>query len=96
MGDLGVLVFDECHHARKKHPYARIMAFYLEQKKSNEPLPKVHASSGRGVAVVKLLGFGVRWLEVAWFWVDLVGLRWIFWVVCGEYLVGWLAGWLVG
>ncbi|CAN0457926.1 unnamed protein product, partial [Hapterophycus canaliculatus] len=39
--DVGVLVFDECHKARKKHPYARIMGFYLELEKSGGPLPKV-------------------------------------------------------
>ncbi|CAM9952259.1 unnamed protein product [Scytosiphon promiscuus] len=39
--DVGVLVFDECHKARKKHPYARIMAFYLDLVKSGEPVPKV-------------------------------------------------------
>ncbi|CBJ48587.1 dicer-like 3 [Ectocarpus siliculosus] len=39
--DVGVLVFDECHKARKKHPYARVMAFYLELRKNRGPLPKV-------------------------------------------------------
>ncbi|CAN0080749.1 unnamed protein product, partial [Ectocarpus sp. 12 AP-2014] len=43
--DVGVLVFDECHKARKKHPYARVMAFYLELRKNRGPLPKVlHAA----------------------------------------------------
>ncbi|CAB1115488.1 unnamed protein product [Ectocarpus sp. CCAP 1310/34] len=40
--DVGVLVFDECHKARKKHPYARVMAFYLDLRKNKGPLPKVH------------------------------------------------------
>ncbi|CAN0272956.1 unnamed protein product, partial [Ectocarpus sp. 12 AP-2014] len=39
--DVGVLVFDECHKARKKHPYARVMAFYLELRKNRGPLPKI-------------------------------------------------------
>lgn len=43
--DVGVLVFDECHKARKKHPYARVMAFYLELRKNRGPLPKVHHSA---------------------------------------------------
>lgn len=46
--DVGVLVFDECHKARKKHPYARIMAFYLELMKSGEALPKVSLKFGAG------------------------------------------------
>ncbi|CAN0451697.1 unnamed protein product, partial [Ectocarpus sp. 8 AP-2014] len=43
--EVGVLVFDECHKARKKHPYARVMAFYLELRKNRGPLPKVHRSA---------------------------------------------------
>lgn len=39
--DVGVLVFDECHKARKRHPYARVMGFYLELSKQGGPLPKV-------------------------------------------------------
>lgn len=39
--DVGVLVFDECHQARKKHPYARVMAFYLELERKGMALPKV-------------------------------------------------------
>lgn len=39
--DVGVLVFDECHKARKKHPYARVMGFYLELSKQGAPLPRV-------------------------------------------------------
>lgn len=42
--DVGVLVFDECHKARKRHPYARIMAFYLELQKRGEPVPRVSVS----------------------------------------------------
>ncbi|CAM9476292.1 unnamed protein product [Discosporangium mesarthrocarpum] len=39
--DVGVLVFDECHKARKRHPYARVMAFYQELHKNGRHLPKV-------------------------------------------------------
>ncbi|CAN0205144.1 unnamed protein product, partial [Laminaria digitata] len=41
LDDVGVLVFDECHKARKKHPYARVMGFYTELQKNGSPLPKV-------------------------------------------------------
>lgn len=41
LANVGVLVFDECHQARKKHPYARVMAFYLELMKEGGTLPKV-------------------------------------------------------
>lgn len=40
--DVGVLVFDECHQARKKHPYARVMAFYLELQGKGAVVPKVY------------------------------------------------------
>ncbi|CAM9531734.1 unnamed protein product [Choristocarpus tenellus] len=39
--DVGVLIFDECHQARKKHPYARIMAFYKELVREGKERPKV-------------------------------------------------------
>lgn len=29
---LSLLVFDECHHVRKRHPYALLMEFYLEYR----------------------------------------------------------------
>lgn len=53
--DVGVLVFDECHQARKKHPYARIMAFYMDLKTRGLRVPKVREEpprrSWRGVNV---------------------------------------------
>lgn len=55
--DVGVLVFDECHKARKKHPYARVMAFYLEQMKHGGDLPKVLVSL-----------FSLFALLLFWFW----------------------------
>ena len=41
LADVGVLVFDECHQARKKHPYARVMEFYKDLQENGGPLPKV-------------------------------------------------------
>ena len=41
LADVGVLVFDECHQARKKHPYARVMNFYKELQDKGDLLPKV-------------------------------------------------------
>ncbi|KAJ3785329.1 hypothetical protein GGU10DRAFT_313078 [Lentinula aff. detonsa] len=37
MEDVSLLVFDECHHARKKHPYAVIMHEYLQCPAEKRP-----------------------------------------------------------
>ena len=51
--DLGLLVLDECHHARKNAPHAKLMETYLERKKERGAagLPQViglTASPGAG------------------------------------------------
>jgi len=51
--DLGLLVLDECHHARKNAPHAKLMEQYLERKKESgaADLPQVvglTASPGAG------------------------------------------------
>ena len=46
-----LMVFDECHHTRKKSPYAEIMTRYLKLKEKQEILPQViglTASPGAG------------------------------------------------
>lgn len=46
-----LMVFDECHHTRKKSPYAEIMTRYLKMKEKKEALPQViglTASPGAG------------------------------------------------
>ena len=50
---LGLMVLDECHHARKNSPYAKMMERYLDDKKKNgaRDLPQVvglTASPGAG------------------------------------------------
>ena len=42
--EISLLLFDECHHAHKEHPYSRIMERYLAFKKQPRhqgPLPQV-------------------------------------------------------
>ncbi|XP_063432540.1 antiviral innate immune response receptor RIG-I-like [Mytilus trossulus] len=43
--DFTLLVFDECHHAKDKHSYARVMHYYMDRKFDDnfqrERLPKV-------------------------------------------------------
>ena len=51
--DLALMVLDECHHARKNSPYAKLMEKYLEekQKRGARDLPQVvglTASPGAG------------------------------------------------
>ena len=51
--DLGLMVLDECHHARKSAPYAKMMEEYLEEKQESgaRGLPQVvglTASPGAG------------------------------------------------
>lgn len=57
--DVGVLIFDECHQARKKHPYARIMAFYLDLKEKDVSVPKVRSACIS--VVVAIIAVGALW-----------------------------------
>ena len=50
--EISLMVFDECHHAQKGHPYARLMGYYLDHlEKGNSDLPQIigmTASPGAG------------------------------------------------
>lgn len=37
MADVSIIVFDEAHHARKRHPYAQIMDYYHLTDVSDRP-----------------------------------------------------------
>ncbi|KAG6546729.1 hypothetical protein Mapa_011918 [Marchantia paleacea] len=37
MGMIELLIFDECHHAQKKHPYANIMREFYHSQKAHRP-----------------------------------------------------------
>lgn len=42
MNQINLLVFDEAHHTKKSHPYARIIKdFYIEAKKSGDKKPRI-------------------------------------------------------
>ncbi|GAA0158861.1 hypothetical protein LIER_15782 [Lithospermum erythrorhizon] len=42
LDDIKVMIYDECHNARGKHPYARLMTeFYHPAASKNSPLPRV-------------------------------------------------------
>ena len=48
---LSLMVFDECHHTKKGHPYARLMEHYLEHKDDGGKCPQIigmTASPGAG------------------------------------------------
>ena len=52
LDEVSLIVVDECHHSRKKAPYAKVMGYYLEEKQSGKcELPQVvglTASPGAG------------------------------------------------
>ena len=52
LDEVTLMVFDECHHTRKDHPYARLMQLYLDEKfEENNQLPQIigmTASPGAG------------------------------------------------
>jgi len=45
--DISLLIFDECHHTMKEHPYKQIMDRYFEIKHMNSKrLPQVISVTG--------------------------------------------------
>ena len=51
LADFSLVVFDECHHTRKKSPYAGLMIRYIQMKSEEANLPQVMgltASPGAG------------------------------------------------
>ena len=50
LSDISLLLFDECHHADKEHPYNRIMEMYLALKNqagNQHSLPQVRLNITR-------------------------------------------------
>ena len=46
---ISLMVFDECHHAQKKEPYARLMVKYLEHKEDGCSMPQVIGMTATGL-----------------------------------------------
>ena len=49
LSDISLLIFDECHHAQKGHPYNKVMEQYLAlrlQPGSRHELPQVRLHAG--------------------------------------------------
>ena len=55
LSDVLLLVFDECHHAEKNHPYMQIMDIYLEQKFE---VSRVRGSLPHILGITATLGMG--------------------------------------
>ena len=65
LGDIGLLVFDECHHARKSHPYNLIMReFYFFT--AVEERPKVLGLTASPIAVGVKKGHSEMRLHNQW------------------------------
>lgn len=48
---ISLMVFDECHNARKRHPYVRLMHLYFDERQNHSQLPQIigmTASPGAG------------------------------------------------
>ncbi|KAK4671059.1 Dicer-like protein 1 [Podospora pseudoanserina] len=41
MDQINLLIFDECHHTKKNHPYARIIKDFYIQNEDNEARPRI-------------------------------------------------------
>lgn len=45
MHEINLLVFDECHHVTKRHPYAHIMKMYDAVESEDRPLPRIFGAT---------------------------------------------------
>lgn len=41
LSDVTLLIFDECHHTRKREPYNNVMKQYLTMKRKEKKVPQV-------------------------------------------------------
>ncbi|XP_061190504.1 antiviral innate immune response receptor RIG-I-like [Saccostrea echinata] len=41
LGEITLLILDECHHSRKKEPYNNVMKHYLARKRNKETIPQI-------------------------------------------------------
>lgn len=41
LSDVSLLIFDECHHTRKREPYNNVMKQYLTMKRKEKKVPQV-------------------------------------------------------
>ncbi|XP_062588780.1 antiviral innate immune response receptor RIG-I-like [Saccostrea cucullata] len=41
LGEITLLILDECHHSRKKEPYNNVMKHYLARKRKEENIPQI-------------------------------------------------------
>ena len=51
MADINLLIFDEAHHAKKEHPYARIMSDFYIANPRDDPRPRVFGMTASPVDV---------------------------------------------
>lgn len=63
MNRINLLIFDEAHHAKKDHPYARIIKDFYARPTSAEPLPKIFGMTASPVDTKMDVGKSAAQLE---------------------------------